>query len=489
MSDSGIENRGQLATTEARELALDCIEAGIEAAHPRVVVESSIELDGTRLSIDAGMTDDGGTTGDAETTIDLEAYDEVLLLGAGKATGTVAEELAGMLEAHLTGGAIVTKTGESVPGIESYGGGHPVPTAEGVAGAERILELAASADDRTLVLAVITGGGSALATLPASDLDLEDIRETTDAMLEAGMEIHEINAVRKHLSAIKGGRLALAAAPARVATLVFSDVVGNDLSVIASGPTVPDESTYEEALAGLDRYAVDVPVAVREHLERGVAGELAETPGGGNPAFDRVTTHVLADGMTALEAAESVAREADYGTIVLSSRLRGEAREAAKLHAGILEEVHASGTPIEPPAVVLSGGELTVTVRGEGAGGPNTEFALATGLELGETDPSEAGTEANTTIAAVDTDGIDGGSDAAGGLVDATTIEDPAAAREALDRSDAGTYLHEHDGAIVTGATGTNVNDLRLFVLEKRADSTDSHSGTDAASPTNDPSP
>jgi glycerate 2-kinase len=438
-----IDNRAELATTSARDQALDCVEAGIDAAHPRRVVRSSVSLDGDRLTIE-------------ETTYDLGGYADVRLVGGGKATDTVAAILADVLGDRLTGGAIVTDEPAPIPGIETYEGGHPVPNEAGLAGARRVLELAESAGEDMLVLAVITGGGSALMTAPAEGIGLAAVSDVTDAMLDAGMAIHEINAVRKHLSAIKGGTLARTAAPATVATLVLSDVVGNDLSVIASGPTVPDDSTYADALDALDRHGIDAPDAVCERLEAGAAGDLPETPDGSDPALGGVRTHVLADGTTALAAAREAAAEAGYGTLVLSSRLRGEAREAAKFHAGIAEECHATGTPVEPPAVVISGGELTVTVRGDGSGGPSTEFALASALELAE----------DTTVAAVDTDGIDGHAEAAGGIVDRKTVTDTAAAREALTHSDAAAYLRERNGAILTGPTGTNVNDLRVIVLE-----------------------
>jgi hydroxypyruvate reductase len=441
---TSIRNREELATTPARDLALECVEAGIEAAHPRQVVRSSVSLEGDRLTV-------------ADATYDLSEHEEVLLVGGGKATGTVATVLADILGDRPTGGAIVTTESVDIPGVESFEGGHPVPNEEGVRGARRVLELADGAGEETLVFAVITGGGSALMTAPAEGIDLADVQAVTDAMLEAGMEIHDINAVRKHVSAIKGGTLARRAAPATICTLVFSDVVGNDLSVIASGPTVPDDSTYADALDALDRYGVEAPEAVRSRLEKGAAGDVPETPDASDPAFAGVDTHVLADGMTALAAARDIADEAGYRTVILSSRIRGEAREAAKVHAAVAEECHATGTPVEPPAVVLSGGELTVTVRGGGSGGPSTEFALASALELDEL---------GTTVAAVDTDGIDGHADAAGGLVDSDTVTDAGPAREALANSDAATYLREHDGAVLTGPTGTNVNDIRAVVLE-----------------------
>ena len=437
-----VRNRDGLATTRARELAVDCVATGIEAAHPRQVVRSSVSLDGDSLTV-------------GETTYDLSAYSDLLLVGGGKATGGVATVLGEILGDRLSGGVVVTAESVSIPGVDSVEGGHPVPNAASVAGARRVLELADSADAETLVLAVVTGGGSSLMTAPARGVDLAEVQTVTDRMLEAGMEIQEINAVRKHISAIKGGSLARQAAPATTCTLVVSDVVGNDPSVVASGPTVPDGSTYADARDALDHYGIDGPTGVRDRLDAGTGGDRPETPDASDPVFERVDSHVLADGMTALRAARDVATDAGYRTLVLSSRLRGEAREAARLHAGIAAECHATGTPVDPPAVLLSGGELTVTVEDAGTGGPNTEFALASGLEF--TPPA--------TVAAVDTDGIDGRADAAGGLVDAETVTNAEEAHAALAAHDSATYLRDHAGAIVTGPTGTNVNDLRVVVL------------------------
>jgi hydroxypyruvate reductase len=317
------------------------------------------------------------------------------------------------------------------------------------------------------VLAVITGGGSALLPAPAGNLSLADLQATTDALLESGAAIGEINAARKHCSALKGGRLGAVAAPATVATLVFSDVVGDDLGVIASGPTVLDPTTYADAVAVLDRYDLDVPAAVRDHLAAGAAGEIPETPGA-DADFGHVTTHLLANAWTAVDAAREVARERGYDPLVLSTRVRGEAREQGLAHVAVAEEVAATGTPVDPPAVVLSGGETTVTVRGEGDGGPNQEFALRAALELGG-GGSDGGSVGGPVLAAVDTDGRDGASDAAGALVDVGTVPDADAAdaaRAALADNDAGTYLDGRDALVRTGRTGTNVNDLRVVVIE-----------------------
>ncbi|MFC7249930.1 glycerate kinase [Halomicroarcula sp. GCM10025324] len=437
-----IRESDALARSPAHECALDCIEAGIEAAHPRTVVGAAVQRTGSQLRID-------------DAVYDLDAFERVVVLGGGKAAAQVAGELEAVLGDALTGGVVVTDDPEASDRVTVREGDHPVPSQRGVEGADAVLDEAWAADASTLVLAVITGGGSALLPAPVEAIGLEALQSVTDALLASGATIDEINTVRKHCSRLKGGRLAAAAAPATVATLVFSDVVGDDLSVIASGPTVPDGTTFADALAVLDRYDIDAP-AVRDHLQAGVDGDEAETPSAGDPAFDRVSTHVLADAWTALEAARSTAADHGYETLVLSSRLRGEAREVGLTHLAVAEELVATGNPVDPPAVVLSGGELTVTVRGDGEGGPNQEFALAGAIDL----------PAGAVLAAVDTDGRDGASDAAGALVDSETVTDVAAARDALDDNDAGGYLGDRDARIVTGRTGTNVNDLRVLVVD-----------------------
>ncbi|WP_414652104.1 glycerate kinase type-2 family protein [Haloplanus sp.] len=438
-----MENEAALASTPARETALACLRAGIDAARPGRVIAASVRLDGDTLHL-------------GEATYDLSATDRVLVVGGGKAADGVATALENVLGDRIDAGVVVTPDPGEGDRIDRVRGHHPVPSPEGVAGTDRIRGLVDDADDRTLVLAVITGGGSALLPAPAGNVSLDALRETTDALLNAGARIDDLNAVRKHVSTLKGGGLAQLAAPATVASLVFSDVVGNDLSVIASGPTAPDDSTYDDALSVLARYGVDPPGAVLERLKRGAAGDLSETPGPDDPVFERVTNHVLADAFTAIDAARTVARNRGYGACVLSSSVRGEAREAALTHVAVAEEMAATGNPVDPPAVVLSGGETTATVRGDGIGGPNAEFALAAAVEL----------PASATLGCVDTDGRDGSSDFAGAVVDGDTVSAADAARRALADSDVFNYLSDRDAAITTGPTGTNVNDLRVLVVE-----------------------
>jgi hydroxypyruvate reductase len=465
-----VADRERHASDPPRELALDCVTAGIEAAHPERVVADALSLDGGRLAV-TGV--DGATTAH-----DLAAYDRVLVLGAGNAAGHFAAAVEDLLGDRIDGGAVVTDDPVETERISVLPGDHPTPSEAGVESAREVREVAVDADESDLVIGLLTGGGSALLAAPAEGIGLGDLRETTKALLASGATIAEINAVRKHCSAVKGGRLARAAAPADVLGLAISDVTGDDPAVIASGPLSPDPTTYGDALAVLDRYGIDAPAALTDRLERGTAGELAETPGPSDPPFDGggVDVRIVASARTALNAAREVAAARGYEPLVLSSRVRGEAREAAKTHAAVAEECRAAGEPVEPPAVLLSAGEVTVTLGDDpGEGGPNQEFALSAAVEL---DASGADGE-GIAVASVDTDGIDGATDAAGALVDDRLVGDGAdggddrgdrsldreAAATALDANDAYPLLDEAGALLRTGPTGTNVNDLRAVVI------------------------
>ncbi|WP_254769455.1 glycerate kinase type-2 family protein [Salinilacihabitans rarus] len=443
------DDRDDLAGTPARETALACLEAGIRAALPERVVAEAVSVEGDALYL-------------LDAEYDLSRYDRVVVCGGGKAAGGLARALESTLGDRIDGGVVVSTDGAETDRVDVRAGDHPTPSERNVAATADVLALAREADERTLLLAAITGGASALLCAPADGLSLAALRETTDALLASGASIDEVNAVRKHCSAIKGGRLARAAAPATVAALAISDVVGDDPAVIGSGPTVPDPSTFADALAVLDRYDLDdeVPAPVRERLERGAAGEIAETPTAEDAAVAAADWHLLANGRTATDAAREVARERGYGTLVLSGRLRGEAREVGRVHAAVAEEARATGDPVEPPAVVCSGGEVTVAVRGDGVGGPNQELALAAAAEF-----ADRGTDA--VLASADTDGIDGPTDACGALVDGGTVDDPDAAWRALAANDAAGFLDDADALLRTGYTGTNVNDLRVLVLDE----------------------
>ena len=439
---------------EAREVALDCVHAGIQAADPERVVPDALTLDHAILHIEP-------TTSTATESLDLDEFDRLLVLGAGNAAGRAARALEQVLGDRIDSGVVVTDAPAETDRIDQLPGDHPVPSQRGVESTRTLLSTARDADADTLVLLVITGGGSALLPAPADGIVLADLQAVTDDLLRSGAPIEDVNAVRKHLSDVKGGRLAAALAPARVVTLAFSDVVGNPLDVVASGPSVPDPTTYQDALDALDRHDVDPPGAVADRLHAGVRGEYPETPTADHPAFDRSSVHVLADNFTACDAARRAALDRGYEAMVLTTRVTGPAREAARWHTAIAHELRATGNPLTPPAVVVTGGETTVRVTGDGTGGPNLEFALAAALDL----------PADTALAAVDTDGIDGNAGVAGAVVTDRTVDDPEVATDALDAHDSYPYLAERGAIVDTGTTGTNVNDLRVLVVPATPDS------------------
>lgn len=433
----------------SRTVALSCIESGVAAANPKRAVCEQLTLDDDQLIIQK------------DTTVSLTQFDRVVVAGGGKAAVAVARGLETVLGDRIDEGVIVTDEEASVSSIDVVVGDHPVPSERSIEGTDRVRSLLDAADERTLVLAPVTGGGSALLVGPVNGVSLDDLRATTQALLESGAPIDAMNAVRKHLSAVKGGGLARLAEPATVHSLLVSDVVGDDTGTIASGPFVPDPTTNSDALSVLDRYGIDAPDSVRSHLEQGEANEVSETStnadGDGNE-FDHVHTTMLVTNRTALDAAAETAREHGYRSLILSSSMRGEAREIALPHVACAEECLASGNPVEPPTVLLSGGEATVTVTGDGQGGPNTEFALAAAIDLPE----------RVTLASIDTDGRDGATDAAGAIVDAETVDDREreAAQQALADNDAYSYLDARDALVHIDST-TNVNDLRVVVVDE----------------------
>src|SRR5215468_1432505 len=385
-----------------------------------------------------------------------------IVVGAGKA----AAKMARAVEDHWQGpleGLVVTRYGHGVPcrRIEVVEAAHPVPDAAGQQAAARILRSVQGLSADELVLCLISGGGSALLALPATGLSLDDKRAVNRALLKSGANIAEMNCVRKHLSAIKGGRLAAAAAPARVVSLLISDVPGDDPAVIASGPTVADPTTFADALAVLEKYGITEPAAAVVHLR----SAKDETPKPGDPRLARVETKIIARPQDALEGAAAAAREAGIRPIILGDSIEGEAREVALVHAGIARQVRRHGQPVPAPAVLLSGGETTVTVRGQGRGGRNAEFLLALAVALNG--------EPDIHAVAGDTDGIDGTEDNAGALLSPDSL-----ARAATLGIDAKRRLADNDGygffaalgdLIVTGPTRTNVNDFRAILVEADA--------------------
>lgn len=394
-----------------------------------------------------------------------------LVLGAGKAGGSMAQALEALWPADAPlSGLVVTRYHHIPPRpeglaqrIEVVEAAHPVPDAAGLAAAERILALTEGLTEDDLVLCLISGGGSALLTLPAEGIDLEEKQRINRALLESGAAIGEMNCVRKHLSRIKGGRLGAACAPARVVTLTISDVPGDDPSIIASGPTVPDASSCADALAILTRYRIEVPEFVRRALE---AGEL-ETPKPGDARFDGHEVHMIATPQHSLEAAARVAEAAGLRTHVLSDEIEGESREVAKVHAALARAVARHGQPFAKPCVILSGGETTVTIRQRPAGTPKGRGGRAGEFCMGLAQALQG--QDKVWALAADTDGIDGVEDNAGARVSPDTLaraqDQGMRIAEYLDRNDAYGFFDALGDLVVTGPTHTNVNDFRAILV------------------------
>jgi hydroxypyruvate reductase len=428
--------------------ALDIFQSALRAADPKEAILRHVTADGDTLR--AGRT-----------RYKLSRFKRIVVVGAGKASATMAVAVERLLGKRISAGLINTKYEHlaKLRRIELNECGHPVPDAAGVDGARRIADLAREAGEDDLVICLVSGGASALLPFPAGAITLSDKQATTRLLLESGANIHEINTVRKHLSGIKGGQLAGLAYPARVLSLILSDVIGNDLDVIGSGITAPDRSTFADARSILDRFGLldRIPATVRQHLE----DARTETPKADHPAFDRTQNLIVGSNDLALDAAAKRASQLGYRPLILSSFIEGETRDVARVHAAIAKEIRASGRPLKPPACVISGGETTVTIHGSGKGGRNQEFALAAALDLTATP--------GALVLSGGTDGTDGPTDAAGALADTTTVERAAAAgldtRAYLRNNDSYTYFDQLGDLIRTGPTGTNVIDVRLVLV------------------------
>ena len=443
--------KADLTFANGRALAWRIMRAALRAVDPYQAVRNALRLEGERLTV-------------GERAYDLRRYKRVIVVGAGKASAPMARAVEDVLGERIAAGLVNVKYGytDDLARVTLREAAHPVPDQNGLDGTREIVRLLEQAGEDDLVLCLISGGGSALMILPEDPISLADYQALTNALLRSGATINQINTIRKHIERVKGGRLAQAAAPATVATLILSDVVGNPLDFIASGPTVPDTTSFDDALDVLRRFDLrrDVPASVRDWLERGARGDVPETPSPGDPLFERVSTVVIGSNDSAAEAALAEARAIGFDALVLTTYLEGEAREMGKLAAALAKELVHRGKPLAAPACLILGGETTVTVRGDGRGGRNQEIALAAGIAL-------AGVE-RALVVALATDGSDGPTDAAGGFADAGSLDRAAAAgvdaRQALAGNDSYAALTAMDDLLVTGPTNTNVNDL-LFVL------------------------
>jgi glycerate 2-kinase len=435
-----------------REHLESIFRAGLEAVDPMEAVAKAVSRDGGELLV-------------AGRSYRLEDYERIFVIGAGKAGAPMASAMEEILGDRLTSGRITVKYGHTVPlkKVEIKEAGHPIPDEEGIAGAEGISSIASQAGERDLVFCVISGGGSALLVSPAEGITLEEKQATTSELLACGASIEEINTVRKHLSRVKGGQLARACWPATVVTLILSDVVGDPLDVIASGPTVPDSSTFGECLRIVNRYALAgrLPPSVMERIEAGAKGALPETPKEGEKIFERVQNEIVGNSLSAVLAAGRKAEALGYTPLILSTRIEGETREVAHVHAAIFREVLATGFPLAPPACILSGGETTVTLKGKGKGGRNQEFSLAVALHIRGED--------RIFFLSGGTDGTDGPTDAAGAFADGTTVERARAmnleAGRTLEENDSYPFFDALGDLLITGPTNTNVMDLRICLI------------------------
>jgi len=405
-----------------------------------------------------------GTEESSVIDLSLDGFDRVFVVGGGKAAAPMAKALEDLLGSRIERGLINVKYGftEPLSRIDIQEAGHPLPDQQGVAGTKKILDLLAEGKDTDLVFSLISGGGSALLPLPAGAITLEEKQAVTKRLLECGASIDEINTVRKHISFSKGGQMARAAFPATTVNLMLSDVVGDSMDVIASGPFVPDSTTFQDAWEIVSRYALSLPESVRAYLKEGLNGNVPETPKKGDPLFEKVHNFIIGSNILALEAAQKAAEAMGYACLILSSMVEGETREVAKVHAALAKEILQTGRPIPPPACIISGGETTVTIRGKGLGGRNQEFSLAAALEI-------AGISERVVVLSGGTDGNDGPTSAAGAIVDPLTIERSEGlglrAVEFLNENDSYHFFERTGELLVTGPTKTNVMDVRLVMV------------------------
>ena len=438
-----------------RTTANKIIRSAIDAVKPDKLIQKKVCIQNDLLRI-------GGHR------FPLEKFDHIYVIGTGKASAFMALEIEKILGSRLSGGAVSVKYGHTAPcsKVNVFEAGHPVLDENGLAAAKEILEIAEKAGEKDLVICLISGGGSALLERLPAGVQLDDVQKVAELLLGSGANIEEINAVRKHLSLVKGGQLARAIFPATCVSLIISDVIGDPLEAIASGPTAPDSTTFADAWRVIEKYGLPakLPATVRTYLKAGKEGEKPETLKPGDTAFRKVFNIILGNNLLALQAAKEKAEEAGFHTIILSSRIQGEAREVAKVLAGITQEILLNDLPLSKPACVLLGGETTVTLRGNGLGGRNQELALAALLEMKPV-------RQPYLIASCGTDGTDGPTDAAGGFAFPGMWE--TAAQKSLDplfflqRNDSYHFLQQTGGLIKTGPTGTNVMDVILLIVPR----------------------
>ena len=435
--------------TQLRSDAVDIFNAAVKSADPANAVTSRVHVNGGAIEV-------------ASRSYLFADFPRVFIVGGGKAAVPMARAMEMLLGERLTGGVVVAPYGQRQPlqKVRILEAAHPIPDLAGLEGARLIAGIARQASAHELIFVLLSGGGSALLPYPIDGLMLADKQTVTQLLLRSGATIQQINAVRRHLSQLKGGKLARMADPAQVVTLILSDVIGDGLEDIASGPTAPDPSRYVDCLDIIRKYRLleAIPASARSVLERGSQGEIAETIKPNDPVFTRVHNLIVGSNRLATEAARLYAESLGYRATILSNAVQGESREVAKRHAATIKK--ALTEPAPAPICFISGGETTVTVRGDGMGGRNQEFALAAALEI-------AGTRGVVVLSA-GTDGIDGPTDAAGAIVDGATVSRGGSrgydAAESLARNDTNNYLNATGDLLITGPTHTNVMDVQVML-------------------------
>ncbi len=417
------------------------------------LVKKKVSINGSTLLVD-------------QREYDLENYEHVYVFGGGKACAPMAKTIEEILGTRLDDGIVVVKYGHGLPlkKIKVVEASHPIPDTNGLEGTSEILRLLSRTSEKDLVICLISGGGSSLLVQPHKKITLEDIRVTSNSLLACGATIDEINAVRKHLSIVKGGHLARASYPSTLITLILSDVIGDQLDTIASGPTVPDESTFDNACKVIEKYSLEnrIPESICDVLNKGQSGEAEENPKHGDKVFANTQNVIIGSNKIALEAAKERAVDLGYNSIILSSMVQGESKEAAIFFSSIAKEVSRTGTPVSKPACIIAGGETTVTLKGDGKGGRNQEFALSAAIDI-------EGYE-GVVILSAGTDGTDGPTDATGAIVDSNTCKDAKERfcikpEEFLIKNDSYNFFNKTGEHIVTGPTLTNVMDIMISLI------------------------
>lgn len=437
---------------QTREHALEIFKEALEAVNPKRCMFEHITLDGNILGVDG-------------REYDLKKYGSIFVIAFGKAASAMGKATEELLGDRITDGIVVSNSPPNFTfsKMRFHLSSHPIPDERSLGAATEVLNLLEKTGERDLVIFLLSGGGSALLAMPAPGLSLEDKRKATEMLLISGVDTHGLNAVRKHISQIKGGGLLKKALPSQVITLVLSDVVGDRLDVIASGPTVPDAATFEDAWRVIEALRLEhrIPPQVVVHLEEGRRGEISETLKEGEFDANKVQTIIIGNNFKSLVAAEKKANQLAYNTVVLSSQIKGEAREVAKVISSIALDIERLNIPLKKPACLIFGGETTVTVNGSGKGGRNSETALAFSMEIMGHD---------IVGLFCGTDGIDGPTDAAGAICDGKTRERAreinVSARERLAQNDSYTFFEKLGDLIKTGPTGTNAMDIGLVILE-----------------------